>query len=201
MLSNGFGALCTGVVMFVFAITKFRDGAWIVLILTPVLISIFLWIHRHYVGVAERLSLERYGEPPPYQGRHRVIVPVSNVHQGTLAALRYARMLSDDITAVHISLEPSETKKVQKKWEKWGRGTRLVIVDSPYRLFLEPLLVYIEEILSNQQPNETITIVVPYFVPSKRVHKALHMQTAEMLRRELLTTPGVVITEVPYQIP
>jgi amino acid transporter len=201
MLSNGFGALCTGVVMFVFAITKFRDGAWIVLILTPVLISIFLWIHRHYVGVAERLSLERYGEPPPYQGRHRVIVPVSNVHQGTLAALRYARMLSDDITAVHISLEPSETKKVQKKWEKWGRGTRLVIVDSPYRLFLEPLLVYIEEILSNQQPNETITIVVPYFVPSKRVHKALHMQTAEMLRRELLTTPGVVITEVPYQVP
>ena len=201
MLSNGFGALCTGVVMFVFAITKFRDGAWIVLILTPVLISIFLWIHRHYVGVAERLSLERYGEPPPYQGRHRVIVPVSNVHQGTLAALRYARMLSDDITAVHISLEPSETKKVQKKWEKWGRGTRLVIVDSPYRLFLEPLLVYIGEILSNQQPNETITIVVPYFVPSKRVHKALHMQTAEMLRRELLTTPGVVITEVPYQVP
>ena len=201
MLSNGFGALCTGVVMCVFAITKFRDGAWIVLILTPVLIIIFLGIHRHYVGVAGSLSLERYGEPPPYQGRHRVIVPVSNVHQGTLAALRYARMLSDDITAVHISMEPSETKKVQKKWEKWGRGTRLVIVDSPYRLFLEPLLVYIEEILSNQQPNETITIVVPYFVPSKRVHKALHMQTAEMLRRELLTTPGVVITEVPYQIP
>jgi len=201
MLSNGFGALCTGVVMCVFAITKFRDGAWIVLILTPVLIIIFLGIHRHYVGVAGSLSLERYGEPPPYQGRHRVIVPVSNVHQGTLAALRYARMLSDDITAVHISMEPSETKKVQKKWEKWGRGTRLVIVDSPYRLFLEPLLVYIEEILSNQQSNETITIVVPYFVPSKRVHKALHMQTAEMLRRELLTTPGVVITEVPYQIP
>ena len=201
MLSNGFGALCTGVVMCVFAITKFRDGAWIVLILTPVLIIVFLGIHRHYVGVAGSLSLERYGEPPPYQGRHRVIVPVSNVHQGTLAALRYARMLSDDITAVHISMEPSETKKVQKKWEKWGRGTRLVIVDSPYRLFLEPLLVYIEEILSNQQSNETITIVVPYFVPSKRVHKALHMQTAEMLRRELLTTPGVVITEVPYQIP
>src|SRR6185503_16479041 len=115
MLSNGFGALCTGVVMCVFAITKFRDGAWIVLILTPVLIIIFLGIHRHYVGVAGSLSLERYGEPPPYQGRHRVIVPVSNVHQGTLAALRYARMLSDDITAVHISMEPSETKKVQKK--------------------------------------------------------------------------------------
>jgi amino acid transporter len=201
MISNGFGAFCTAVVMLVFAITKFRDGAWIVLVLTPALISIFLWIHRHYARVATRLSLEKYGEPPPYNARHRVIVPISKVHQGTLAALRYARMLSNDITAVHVSMDPEDTEKVRKKWETWGRGTRLVIVDSPYRLFLEPLLSYIEEILSSRQPNETITIVVPQFVPSKRVHKALHMQTAEMLRRELLSTPDIVITEVPYQVP
>lgn len=201
MLSNGFGAFCTAIVMAVFAVTKFRDGAWVVLILTPILISIFLWIHRHYVTVASSLSLEKYGEPPPYNLRHRVLVPISNVHQGTLAALRYARMLSDDITAIHISMEPGDTEKVRKKWETWGRGTRLVIVDSPYRLFVEPLLGYIEEILASRQANETITIVVPHFVPSKRVHNALHMQTSEILRRELLATPGVVITEVPYQIP
>lgn len=201
MLSNGFGAVCTGVVMCIFAVTKFRDGAWIVLILTPLLISMFSWVKRHYSNLASRLSLENYGEPPPYQVRHRVIVPISNVHQGTLAALRYARMLSDDVTAVHVSMEPEDTEKVRKKWETWGRGTRLVIVDSPYRLFLEPLLDYINEILANRQPNEAITIVVPHFVPEKRLHNALHMQTAEMLRRELLSTPGVVITEVPYQIP
>ena len=201
MLSNGFGALCTFIVMCVFAITKFKDGAWIVLILTPVLIAVFLWIKKHYSGLAGNLSLENYGEPPPYNIRHRVIVPISNVHQGTLAALRYARMLSDDVTAVHISMEPEDTEKVRRKWETWGRGTRLVIVDSPYRLFLEPLLNYIGEILSIRQPNETVTIVVPHFVPEQRIHNALHMQTAEMLRRELLATPGVVITEVPYQIP
>jgi hypothetical protein len=201
MISNGFGAFCTAIVMLVFAVTKFRDGAWIVLILTPVMISIFLWIHRHYSGVATGLSLKNYGEPPPYTVRHRVIVPISSVHPGTLAALRYGRMLSDDITAVHISMDPQDTEKVRQIWEMWGRGTRLVIVDSPYRLFLEPLLAYIEEILSSRQVNETITIVVPQFVASKRVYKALHMQTAEMLRRELLSTPGVVITEVPYQIP
>jgi amino acid transporter len=201
MLSNGFGAICTGIVMFVFAITKFKDGAWIVLILTPVLVSIFMWIRRHYSTLANSLSLDHYGEPPPYTMRHRVLVPISNVHQGALAALRYARMLSDDVTAVHISMEPDDTEKVSKKWERWGRGTRLVIVDSPYRLFLEPLLDYIKEILSHRQPNEAITIVVPHFVPEQNVHKALHMQTAEMLRRELLSTPGVVITEVPYQIP
>ncbi|PWB77515.1 MAG: permease [Anaerolineales bacterium] len=201
MISNGFGAICTGVVMCVFAITKFRDGAWIVLILTPTLIGVFLWIKRHYSNLAGSLSLENYGEPPPYNVRHRVLVPISNVHQGTLAALRYARMLSDDVTAVHISMEPEDTEKVRRKWETWGRGTRLVIVDSPYRLFLEPLLNYIDEILANRQSNEAITIVVPHFVPEKKVHNALHMQTAEMLRRELLSTPGVVITEVPYQIP
>jgi amino acid transporter len=200
MIINGFGALCTAIVMLVFAITKFRDGAWIVLILTPVMISIFLWIHRHYSTVATQFSLENYGEPPPYTVRHRVIVPISTVHPGTLAALRYARMLSDDITAVHISMEPDDTEKVRRKWEMWGRGTRLVIVDSPYRLFLEPLLDYIDEIIASRQANETITIVVPQFVASKSVYKALHMQTAEMLRRELLATPGVVITEVPYQI-
>ena len=200
MISNGFGAICTAIVMLVFAVTKFRDGAYVVLILTPVLIAIFLWIHRHYSTVATSLSLEKYGEPPPYNTRHRVLVPISNVHQGTLAALRYARMLSDDITAIHISMEPTDTDKVRKKWETWGRGTRLVIVDSPYRLFLEPLLDYIKEILSNRQSNETITIVVPHFLPGQRVYSALHMQTAEMLRRELLSTPGVVITEVPYQI-
>ncbi|MBN2118269.1 MAG: APC family permease [Anaerolineales bacterium] len=201
MISNGFGAFCTAIVTLVFAITKFRDGAWIVLLLMPVLISIFFWIYRHYAGMASRLSLENYGEPPPYNIRHRVIVPISSVHQGALAALRYARMLSDDITAVHISTEPEDTEKVRKKWETWGRGTRLVIVDSPYRLFMEPLLGYIDEILSSRQANETITIVVPHFVPAKKVHNALHMQTAEMLRRALLATPGVVITEVPYQIP
>ncbi|HET9589788.1 MAG TPA: APC family permease [Anaerolineales bacterium] len=201
MISNGFGAFCTAVVMLVFAVTKFRDGAWIVLILTPVLIGIFLWIHRHYSRLATRLSLEKYGEPPPYNVRHRVIVPISNVHQGTLAALRYARMLSEDITAVHISMDPEDTERVRRKWERWGRGNRLVIVDSPYRLFLEPLLGYIDEILATRQANETITIVVPHFVPQRRAHKFLHMQTAEMLRRELLATPGVVITEVPYQTP
>jgi len=201
MIANSVGAVCTAVVMLVFIVTKFVDGAWIILVVTPIFISVLLWINRHYVSVSRTLSVEKYGEPPPYNVRHRVIVPISNVNQGTLAALRYARILSEDITAVHISLEPEDTEKVRKKWERWGRGNRLVIVDSPYRLFLEPLLDYIEEILASRQSNETITIVVPHFVPENKLHNVLHMQTAEMLRRELLLTPGVVITEVPYQIP
>jgi len=201
MLINGFGALCTAIVMFVFAVTKFQDGAWVVLILLPILVGLFVFIHRHYKGLAGRLSLEKFGGAPPQAARHRVILPVSGVHQGSLAALRYARLLSDDVTAVHISIEPDETEKVQKKWETWGEGTRLVIVDSPYRLFVEPLLAYLEEIIAQQQPNETITIIVPEFVPSKRWHNFLHMRTASLLHSELLSKPGVVITSVPYQVP
>jgi amino acid transporter len=201
MVINGFGSLCTAVVMMVFSITKFRDGAWVVLILIPTLVVIFFGIHRHYRNLATRLSLEDYGGPPPHTRRHRVIMPVSGVHQGTLAALRYARLLSDDVTAVHVSIDPDEAEKVKQKWETWGDGVRLIILDSPFRLFVEPLLAYIEEIIANRQPNETVTIVVPQFVPSKRWHDALHMRTAELLRNELLSKPGVVITDVPYQVP
>lgn len=200
MLANGFGALCTAVVMVIFAVTKFRDGAWVVLILIPLLVVMFQMINRHYQRLANRLSLEKFGGPPPQAVRHRVILPVSGVHQGSLEALRYARLLSSDVTAVHVSIDPVETEKVKHKWEKWGEGTRLVIVDSPYRLFLEPLLAYLEEIIAQRQPNETITIVVPEFVPSERWHTFLHMQTAKLLRSELLSKPGVVVTNVPYQV-
>jgi hypothetical protein len=200
MIINSVGAFATAIVMLVFAVTKFTEGAYLVLILLPILIGAFLLIHHHYRNLANRLSLEKFGGPPPKAVRHRVILPVSGVHQGSLEALRYARLLSNDVTAVHVSIDPAETEKVKRKWEKWGEGTRLVIVDSPYRLFLEPLLAYLEEIIARRQPNETITIVVPEFVPPKRWHGLLHMQTAKLLRSELLSKPGVVVTNVPYQV-
>jgi hypothetical protein len=199
MLINSFGAVCTAVVMLVFAITKFADGAWIVLILTPLLVMIFFAIHRHYKNLAKRLSLEAYG-PPPRIPRHRVILPVSGVHQGSLAALRYALTLSDDITAVHVSTDPDEAERVQRKWETWGEGVRLVILDSPYRLLIEPLLDYIEQVSRQCQPNEIITIVVPQFVPRRWYYNLLHTQAALWLRLALLFKPGIVITDVPYQV-
>ena len=200
MVINGFGSLCTATVAIVFATTKFLDGAWIVLVLTPVLVIIFFGIHHHYHDLARHLSLAGFNGLPARHTRHRVILPVSGVHQGTLEGLRYAHLLSDDVTAVHVSIDPVETEKVQKKWLTWGEGTRLVILDSPYRLFVEPLLRYLEGIIENKQPNETITIVVPQFIPAKRWQNALHMRTAELLRNELLSKSGVVIIDVPYRL-
>jgi amino acid transporter len=199
MLINGFGAFLTAIVMLVFAVTKFVDGAWIVLFLIPILVAIFSSIHRHYVRLAEHLSLAQYGAPPRV-ARHRVILLISGVHRGSLAALRYARSLTDDITAVHVSLDPEEAERLQQKWETWGEGIRLVILDSPYRLLIEPLLEYIEEINRKRQPNEVITIVVPEFIPRHRYNNLLHTQTAFWLRLALMFKPGIVITNVPYQV-
>ncbi len=200
MLINGFGALCTFIVMLIFAVTKFAEGAWVVLIIIPTLVWIFFTIHRHYKDLAAHLSLDKFFGTPSRRTRHRVILPVSGVHQGTLEALHYARLLSDDVTAVHVSIDPAETEKVQKKWKIWGEGTRMVILDSPFRMLIEPLLEYLEEIIENRQPGEAITIVVPQFIPSKRWHNALHMRTADVLRQELLSRHGVVITDVPYHV-
>jgi len=200
MVINGFGAVCTAIVMVVFAVTKFREGAWAVLILTPTLVTIFFAIHNHYKNVANNLSLDNFGAIPPHNTRHRVIMPVSGVHQGTLAALRYARRLSDDVTAVHVAIEPAEAEKVKKKWEMWGEGVRMVMLNSPYRLFLEPMLDYITEIAERRQPGETLTIVVPEFISNNTLASALHTNTADLLRSQLKRQEGIVIINVPYHL-
>jgi hypothetical protein len=200
MVVNGFGAMCTAVVMLIFATTKFTDGAWIVILLLPTLVLVFSGIHHHYKDLAAHLSLENYQGPASVRPRHRVILPISGVHQGTLVALDYARALSDDVTAVHVSLDPSEAEKVMAKWETWGQGVRLVILDSPYRLLLEPLLGYIAMVAAQRQPNELITIVVPQFVPRHWWHNLLHTQAAVLLRLALLFKPGIMVTDVPYHV-
>jgi amino acid transporter len=199
MVVNGFGAIITALVTVIFAAAKFRDGAWVTVLLIPTLVATFFAIHRHYKNLAASLSLKRDGKRT-FVKRHRVILPISGVHEGTLAALSYARVLSNDLTAVYVALDPAEAENIHKKWDIWGEGVRLIILDSPYRLLLEPLLDYISDIIDKRQPNEVITIVVPQFVPRRWWHNLLHTQTATWLRLALLFKPGIVITDVPYQV-
>jgi amino acid transporter len=199
MLVNGVGATITAVVTVIFAVTKFHDGAWVVLIVIPLLVAVFYSIHRHYRTLARELSLEKYG-PPARVDRHRVILALSGVHRGTLAGLHYARALSEDVTAVYVSTEPEQAAALEKKWGEWGAGVRLVVLNSPYRLLIEPLLDYVRQVSARRQPNEVLTIVVPQFVPRKRWHNVLHAQTAVMLRLALMFRPGIVITSIPYQV-
>lgn len=199
MTINGIGAILTGIVMLVFAVTKFAQGAWLVIIIIPLLVILFSGIRRHYSNLASDLSLENQGTPPQVS-RQRVILPLSGVHRGTLAALRYARTLSDDITAVHVSIDPEETARLQQKWETWGDGHRLVILESQYRTFVEPLLEYIDEIDNLKQPKEVITIVVPEFVPRHWWSNMLHTKTAATLSAALHFRKDIIITNVPYQV-
>ena len=199
MVVNGLGAMATAVVMLVFAITKFRDGAWIILVLIPLLVAMFLAIHHHYKDLAARLSLEDF-QSAPLVSRQRVIMPISGVHRGTLTALRYACTLSKDITVVHVSVDSADAEKVRRKWEYWGEGVRLVILESPYRLLVEPLLQYIDKVDAQRQPNEIIMVVVPEFVPRHRWEHLLHTQAALVLRLALRSKPGIIVMDVPYQL-
>lgn len=199
MAINAFGSLSTFVVMIIFAIFKFTEGAWIVILLTPLLVTIFFSIHHHYKGLAKQLSLENHLERSGL-ARNRVIMPIGGVHRGTLAALHFAKTLSNDVTVVFVSIDQNEADKIRAKWEVWGQGTRLVILHSPYRLLMEPLLEYIDQIDASRSPGEMLTIVVPQFVPKRWIANLLHTRTAETLRKVLLNRQNVVITEVPYQI-
>lgn len=199
LVINSVGALATAIVMLVFAVTKFREGAWIIIVLVPILVAGFFTIHHHYKDLAKRLTLEGY-DGEAQVSRQRVIVPVSSVHRGTLLALRYARTLSKDITAVHVSTDPADAERVRTKWTQWGEGVRLIILDSPYRQLMEPLLQYIDMIYDQCQPNEIITVVVAEFVPEHTWQNALHTQAALTLRLALRAKPGVIVIDVPYQV-
>jgi amino acid transporter len=196
---NGLGAMTTAIVTLIFAVTKFVDGAWIIVLLLPSIVISFYAIHRHYRTIARELSLDSYGVPPP-SARHRVILPVAGIHRGTVEGLEYALSLSDDVTAVHISFDHEHKEALERKWSLWGKGVRLVVIDSPYRTFLEPFLEYVDQLSAVLQPNERLTIVVPQFTPGHWWHNILHTQTAFWLRFALLNKEGIVITEVPYQL-
>lgn len=199
MIANSIGAVATAVVTLVFGITKFIDGAWIVVVVIPILALGFSRIHQHYRTLAAKLSLQNRRSLPRI-AHQRVILPISGVHQGTLEGLRYARSLSNDITAVYVSIDPEQTQQLEEKWSVHGEGIRLVVLDSQYRVLLEPLVNYIVKLASIRQPNEIITVVVPQFVSHSFWTSILHSQTGLMLRAVLLLQPGVVVIEMPYQV-
>jgi amino acid transporter len=194
---NGLGAATTGLVMVVIAVTKFRDGAWIVVLLIPILVIGFLGIHRHYADVARQLSLEGYAEVPPIQ--NTVLVLVGDLHKGVVAALRYAQALSPSARAVYVELDPDRTRRLEEKWGKWGMGVPLAVLTSPYRSLLTPFLDYVNHLLA-LGPNHVVTIVIPEFVPARWWQHLLHNQTALLIKGALLFRKRVVVVDVPFHL-
>jgi hypothetical protein len=194
---NGFGCFCTFVVMIIFAVVKFADGAWIVIIVIPALVMLFLKIKNHYRSVAKQLSLEGYR---PAQGtRQHVCVLVPDIHRGVIPALQLARSISSDARALHVSIDPNREGRVRKRWTLYSRGLPLTILDSPFRSLTEPVVEYVER-LQQQDPGCTVMIIIPEFEPSGWFAKLLHGHAAFALAVKLHFMRDVIVVNVPYHI-
>jgi amino acid transporter len=199
-LVSAVGAGATGTVMLTLAVTKFREGAWIVVLVIPLLVAAFLVVHRHYAALAAELSLATLQQPPHLE--HTVLVLVGDVHVGVVRALQYARTLvapGVTLRAVYVEVDPTRTRRLEEKWLHWGLGVPLVVLDSPYRSFLEPLLAYLDEIQSRGE-HQIVTIIVPEFLPRRWWQHLLHNQTALLVKAALLFRKNTVVADVPYHL-
>jgi len=198
ILINGLGAIATSVVLCVLILTKFIHGAWVVIVLIPILVMMFRSVHRHYVEVARQLTTEGVERLRPI--RHEVIVPISGIHRGVIRALEYARSIAPEhVTAVYVDLDDEATRKLREKWNQWGGGVELVVLASPYRSLVRPLTRHIERI-RKQHDNDMLTVVLPEFVTARWWHQLLHNQSSLLLKGALLFKKGVIVTSVPYHL-
>ena len=192
---NGIGALATGIVSILQVATKFIEGAWIVVLIIPLIILLLRKIHRHYAQFASEIEFK--GQSPMIPLHHTVIVPVNGITKATSGALVYASAISDEVVAAYIEVDQRITEKLKADWEEWDIGIPLVVIPSPYRSVLRPLVEYVEG-LRMVLPGELVTVVVPEIVPKKWWEHLLHNKTAFYIRTAFLFKPNVVVTTVPF---
>jgi amino acid transporter len=194
---NGFGAVVTGVVLVIVAVTKTLEGAWIVLLLIPLIVMLFLATRRHYDHVSSQLTLRGY--TPQRRVHNTVIIPVGGIQRAVVEALRYAETLSDDVRAIYVDVDLAGTEQIRRDWQTWGGKVQLVILPSPYRSMMEPLLEYIEQVGSERQ-DDYVTVILPEFVPARWWQHLLHNQRALLIKGALLFRPNTVVTSVPFHL-
>ncbi len=192
------GAVATGVATVVLAVTKFTHGAWVVIFLIPILIGMFKKIQWHYKMADWQLALtmyERPKNPPP----NIVVMPIGSVNRAVVIAMDYVRQRAHDFRVVHVDVDPDETAKVKEDWEKWGMGLPLVILPSPYRSFLAPLLDYIETV-REENPGGWVTVALAEVLPARWWENLLHNQHALLIKAAVLFKFRVIVTDVPYHL-
>ncbi|HEX2913757.1 MAG TPA: APC family permease [Chloroflexia bacterium] len=204
---NATGAVATGIVLVILIVTKFLEGAWLVVLLIPIIFLMFKAINRHYQQVAEQLkvseeeSLTGIVKPLPVNGerKHTVIVPISRINKVTLSTLDFATSLSEDVTALFISDEPADIETMAKAWASHDIRIPLVVLENPYRSIVPALLNYISEVDSKDK-EDILMIVLPEFVARHWWEHLLHNQTALRIKSALHFRPGVVVVDVRYHM-
>jgi len=197
---NGIGAVTTGIVAIEVAVSKFLLGAWMVLVLVPLLIAMMWGIGQHY----RRIVGAQRPETPldPAQVRLRPIIPIANLAVPAQQALAFARAIVSDeaITLVHVTDDVAAADRLRIEWERWPHGgARLIVIESPYRTLAGPLLRYIDEV-ERAYPGNTLMIILPEYVPGRWWEHLLHNQTALRLKAALLFHPGIIVANVPYHV-
>ena len=200
MVINGVGSFATFIVLLIVAATKFTSGAWLPIVVVPLIIALFTAIHRHYARVSRSLEVEPAPMRPEHIN-HTVVVLVGRIHRGVLKALSYAQSLRPQhLVAVYVSFEDEDREELEKQWRAFAIDVPLEIVYSPYRELIGPVERYIDE-LDDRWENDTITVVIPEFVVGKWYEHLLHNQSALFLKGKLLFREGTVVTSVPYHVP
>jgi hypothetical protein len=192
---NGVGAVATGLVAVVQVVTKFSEGGWIIVVIIPAIIAALVKIHRHYGEFASEIRFD--GQSPILPLHHTVIVPVNGITKAVAGALVYATTISDEVVAVCAGTDPEHAAQLEARWKAWDIDVPLVVLPSPYRSVIRPIVDYVES-LRMLSPGELVTVVVPEIVPKRWWEHFLHNKTALYIRTAFMLKPNVVVVAVPY---
>ncbi|HEX2884687.1 MAG TPA: APC family permease [Candidatus Limnocylindria bacterium] len=195
---NGLGAATTLVVTVVVATSNFFQGAWLVMVLVPALMALLVGIHNHYRDVRHALAVERIPPGTEVAADPIVIVPIARLDRPALQAIAFANSIDPDALAVHVTSDPADAAEIRRRWPHWASKTELVIVESPYRALIGPLLAYMDA-LQRQAPERPIVVVLSELVPRHWWENVLHNQTALRLRLRLHRRPNTIVAHVPYR--
>jgi amino acid transporter len=202
---NGVGALVTGTTLMIVCFSKFAEGAWITVLVIPLLVALFQKVFVHYQEVREELSLR--GLPPSLKpaAASRVVIPISGVHRGVVGAVAFAQSISHDITAVYVEMEDGAGEKMRETWNAWWPEIPVAVVPSPYRSILDPLMEFLEKTDREHNDGQLATVVLPEFIPNHWWESLLHNQTAIQIKAALLygRRPGNlerVVIDVPFHL-
>jgi amino acid transporter len=195
MLVSGFGGLVTFAVLVILLLTKFMEGAWLIIVALVVMLYIFRQIKNHYRYLSNELTVTVDDQVPAMKSTALLLVP--RLHRGILQAIGYAQTLAHDVRALHVTIDPSTVNSIKSDWNRFGAEIPLVILESPYRSLVQPVIDYIDEALA-EDPNAFITVIVPQAVPKKWYHGILHNNAAVPLKLALASRKNVVITNVRY---
>lgn len=195
---NTIGMLTTLGITLIFIITKFSH-VWMVFIFLPLVMFIFFQIHRHYVNIADQLRINPEADKPCIKGS-TIVVPVAGVTRVVMNSLSYAKSLTDNVVAVYVGFDDEEIDRMEKKWQEWDPGVRLITLRSSFRSIIRPIMKFIDTVEWKTAETDHITVLIPQFITKHWWQNILHNQSSLLLRAYLYNNKDVVIATVPYHL-